>query len=170
MINPDQISIPNNTITLSKYSKLVLDSQYEAFFNEITDLTSKMCLAPVALITFVSEEAVFVQSPLKPNKAEMMPNKGRFCGVFPPEKNYFEISDTDADIAHASHEFYIEGIKAKFYAGAKIKLPLGEVIGVLCIFDIEPRTLSSIQREYLLGMARVIEKSLLTKNFLRNLV
>lgn len=170
MTTNKQNNIPQELIKHSSYSKLVLDSQFEAFFDSITDLTSKMCLVPVALITFVNTETIWVQSQVGFPFVQMLHNKGRFCGVFPRDRNYFEISDTDTDTIHESHAFYIQGKKAKFYAGAKIKLPLGETIGVLCVFDTEPRTLLKIQRDYLLGMAQVIEKALVTRNFINHVI
>ncbi|MES2826471.1 MAG: hypothetical protein V4732_22990 [Pseudomonadota bacterium] len=165
-----QKNIPDELVKHSRYSKLVVDSQFEAFFDSVTDLTSRICEAPVSLITFVNEETVWVQSQVGFPFVQMLHNKGRFCGIFPREADYFEISDTDADKIHESHAFYIRGEKAKFYAGAKIKLPLGELIGVLSVFDVTPRTLNPTQHDYLLGMAHIIEKSLVTKNFINRVI
>ncbi len=153
----------------SHLSKLVMDAKFEDFLNTITNLTSKICLAPIALITFVNDESIWIQSEGGISTAKISPNKKQFCGIFPKNKDYFEISDTNEDIVHKAHSFLIKGEKAKFYAGAKIKVPAGSnLIGVLCVFDTAPRTLIGLQREYLLGMAEVIEKALITKNFVRS--
>ena len=55
-----------------------------------------------------------------------------------------------------------------FYAGAPIKLPLGEVIGALCVFDIKPNTMSDYQKKMLVELADVISKALVMKNHLKN--
>lgn len=85
--------------------------------------------------------------------------------MFPRYEQFIEIPNTDLDKLHKEHDYLIEGIKAKYYAAARIKLPLGEVIGLLCIFDINPRSLSDKQREFLIDLARVIEKIMVTKSF-----
>lgn len=152
------------------YSKLVLDSQFEAFFDSITDLTSRLLDVPIALVTFVNEETIWVQSQAGFQIPQTLHNRKRFCGIFPQDRDLFQISDTDLDVTHENHLFLIDGKKAKFYAGVKIKLPLGEMIGVLCVFDVAPRTLTVMQRDYLIGMARIIEKALVTKNFLHRVI
>ncbi len=149
--------------------KLILDTQFETFFNSITTLTSKICNVPVAMINFVNEDTIWSQSQLGfPFKK--LHNRKRFCGVFPDDSNYFEVSNTDLDEIPLGSHLPISDNQAKFYAGAKIKLPLGEIIGVLCVFDTAPYSLTELQKDYLVGMAHVIEKALVTKNSLSRTV
>lgn len=156
-----------NSTTKSKidFSAIVLNSQFEAVFDSITTLVSKQLDAPVALITFVNEDSIWIHSEVGFPNIKVVPNKKRFCGIFPKDEHFFEIVDTDLDEEHSEPAFHIEGINAKYYAGAKINLPLGEMIGVLCIFDTNQRLLSPKQRELLIGLACVLEKILITKSF-----
>lgn len=170
MTSIKQKNPPDELVKYSHYSQLVLDSQFEEFFDSITALTSKMCIAPLSLITFVNDESIMVQSQVGYPFVKMLHNKGRFCGIFPQRGDYFEISDTDTDFIHDSHAFYINGVKARFYAGAKIKLPLGEMIGVISVIDVVPRTLYDIQRDYLMEMAHIIEKAYVIKNSLSRVI
>lgn len=55
-----------------------------------------------------------------------------------------------------------------FYAGVPIKLPLGEVIGALCVFDIKPNAMSEHQKKMLVELANVISKALVMKNHLKH--
>ena len=160
--------LPNKRLIDKHHSRLVLDSQFEAFFDTVTSLTSKLCHSPVALVTFIEDDFIWVQSQVGFPDAKMLPNRKRFCGLFPQDNNYFEVSDTSLDKVLEKHLFHIENQEAKFYAGASIKLPLGEMVGVLCVFDSKPRRLTASQRTYLVGMAQVIEKALITRNFLKH--
>ncbi len=83
--------------------------------------------------------------------------------------DYFENSSSNLNTNGGSQGLRLEESEDNFYAGARIKLPLGVMVGVLCVFDIAPRTLSLLQREYLTGMANIIEKALIISNSLHNL-
>ena len=149
----------------SDFLKIVLDSQFEAVFDSITQLVAKQLEVPIALITFVDYDFIWIYSEDGHAGEKVISNSKKFCGVFPRNEQFFEISNTDLDETHRDHEYLIDGIKAKYYAAARIKLPMGEITGLLCILDSNQRTLSQKQREFLIGLAGVIEKVLVTKSF-----
>jgi hypothetical protein len=159
---PEITTYIKNNVSLSH---IVFDSQFEAILDSITLLTSNQLNAPVCLITFVDDESIWIQSEVgSSNLPKVIPNKQKFCGIFPQDRQFYEIVDTDLDPHHKEHLFAVDGIKARYYAAARIKLPLGEMIGVLCVFDIEPRQLTSKQRDLMIDLADVIEKIFITKN------
>lgn len=118
----------------------------------------------MALITF-DDHYIWIHSDVGFLNVRVIPNRKKFCGFFPKDQGFFEIEDTDIDDCHKTHVVEIDGVHAKYYAGAKINLPLGEMIGVLCVFDIAPKKLTEKQCELLVDMADVVEKSLFTKSF-----
>ncbi len=83
---------------------------------------------------------------------------------------YLEIGDISKDEIHKDNRLNLNGQKFMFYAGAPVKLPLGEMISVVCVFDTQPRHLNEMQREVLLGLADILTKALVTKNFLGRVV
>lgn len=149
----------------TNFSQLVSDSHFETFYDSITKLIATQCECPIAMLTFVDDKFIWIQSEVGFPNPTVIPNTQRFCGYFPKELNFFEIENTDADDTHYDHMIKIDGIQAKSYAGARIKLPLGELIGILCVFDVVPRKLNKKQRELLIGMADVIEKSVVARSF-----
>lgn len=153
--------------SIHKYSEIVLESQFEVLFNTITELAATQCNAPIALITFLDSDNAWVYSKIGSPGKTTKPARNRLCKVIPKDLNFFEILDVDMDIQYHHHSLVLDAIKTKYYAGAKISLPLGEMNGVLCIFDVKKRTLTDRQRNLLLGLAQIIEKSLVTKNFLK---
>lgn len=147
------------------YSKIVLDSQYEAVFDSITQLVANHLEVPTSLITFVDYDSIWIHSEVGYSGEKVVSNNKKFCGMFPRDEQFIEIPDTDLNELHRDHDYFIEGVKAKYYAAARIKLPLGEVIGLLCIFDICPRSLNDKQREFLIDLAKIIEKIMVMKGF-----
>ena len=153
---------PRSTLNLTK---IVLESQYQEVFDSITELAASTLNAPLALITFVDECSIWIHSDTGNTEPKVVENKGTFCGIYPKNESFYEIPNTDLDFNHGNHVLHIKGVKAKYYGAARIKLPLGEMIGVLCIFDIKPRVLAQNESNFLTGLAKVIEKLLITKAF-----
>jgi hypothetical protein len=151
------------------YANLILDSQFETLFNSITELTSRVCEVPAALIVLVNNESILVQYPVGHTISHVLQDRKHFSNIFTQDMDYFESSSINLNTIGESQKSEFEYPEDIFFAGAKIKLPLGEMIGVLCVFDISPRTLSSMQREYLTGMANVIEKAFVISNSIHNL-
>jgi len=151
------------------YANLILDSQFETLFNSITELTSRVCEVPAASIVLVNNESIQLQYPVGHSISYILKDRMCFSDIFPKDMDYFEGSSINLNTIGESKKSDVEYPEDKFYAGARIKLPLGEMIGVLFVFDIAPRTLSSMQREYLTGMANVIEKALVISNSIHNL-
>lgn len=156
--------------SIHKYSEIVLESQFEVLFNTITELAATQCNAPIALITFLDSDSVWVYSKIGSPGKTTKPVRNRLCKVIPKNHNFFEILDAEIEVQYQSHVLVLDAIKTKYYAGAKINLPLGEMNGVLCIFDIKKRTVSERQKNLLLGLAKVIEKALVTKSFLKLII
>lgn len=146
-------------------TKIVLESQYQEVFDAITDLAASSLNAPLALITFVDDCSIWIHSDTDNTIPKVVNNKGMFCGIYPRDELFYEIYNTDLDFNHRNHIFHIQGVKAQYYGAARIRLPLGEMIGVLCVFDTKPRLLDKTQRNILIGLAKVIEKLLITKEF-----
>lgn len=159
--------LSNKRLIDKHHSLLMLDSQFEAFFDAVTSLTAKLCHSPVALVTFIEDDSIWIQSQIGFPDTKMLPNKKKVGAIFPKENDYFEVSHSAMDKMLKKHLFLIENQKTEFYAGAHIRLPLGEMVGVLCVFDNKPRRLTAMQRTYLVGMAKVIEKALVTRNFVK---
>lgn len=153
-----------NTIPSAVYAHLILDSQFETFYDSVTQLASKVCEVPVALITFLDDERIWIKSEFGFPVVKDIPRREVFCGLVVSNNQYLEISDTYEDELHKDHQLGIDGNIFRFYAGAPIKLPLGETIGVLCLFDTVPKSLTAQQRETLIGLADIVEKALVAKN------
>lgn len=153
--------------TISKLRQLnVLDSHYEAVYDSITDLVAKLTLMPVSLISILEEDRMWLKSTSGLKGITRIPRDNRFCDWVVSKKQYLEIEDTTLDDFHSKYLLVTgEETKFRFYAGAPITLPLGEVIGVLCVLDTKPNQLYQIQRSALIGLANLISKALVIKSY-----
>ena len=168
-------SMPTKSVLVDKdvsdlHRFLVLDSQFEILYDSITNLAAKICKVPVALITFVDDHRIWFKSEVGYSYVTDIPRSDLFCGLVAKKNEYLEIHDIDKDESHKDHDYDLDGRKFRFYAGAPVKLPLGELVGVVCVFDTKPKKLTEQQREVLLGLADILTKALVTKNFLSRVV
>lgn len=149
---------------------LVLDSQFEILYDSINNLAAKICKTPVALITLVDDHRIWFKSGAGYSYVTDIPKSDFFCGLVAKKNEYLEIEDISKDELYKDNQFELDGKKFKFYAGVPVKLPLGELIGVVCVFDTKPKSLTEQQREVLWGLADILAKALVTKNFLSRVV
>lgn len=143
----------------------VLNSQFETFYHTVIKQAAVICNVPVAMLTLVDDENIWISSDLAAPNVAQMPRKGVFCDwVVANDDQYFEVSDTPLDIHHVCHPFMIDSPNFMFYAAAPIALPMGEVIGAICIFDLKPNSMTNTQKNLLIGLADIVAKALVVRN------
>ncbi|HYN53562.1 MAG TPA: GAF domain-containing protein [Methylotenera sp.] len=146
----------------------VLNSQYESLFNSICKFATIICNVPIAMITFVDEQTVWIKIESGADGISQVPCTDAFCGWVVKNDAYLEIPDISLDPNHFSHPLVAAQPNFRFYAGAPLKLPLGEVIGTLCIFDTKPNALDETQKLVLIALAEVLNKALVFKNHIKH--
>lgn len=143
----------------------ILDSQYEAFYNSITKLAAKVTQMPVVIVTLSDENRIWIKSVMGLNGVEQATFQEMYDDWLFKTSTCSEIADISKDYMYSEHPFVNGETKFLFYAAAPITLPLGEVMGVLSIFDIKPNKLDQIQRDVLLGITQLISNALIIKSF-----
>lgn len=142
----------------------VLDSQYETFYNSINKLAALICEVPVAMLTMVDDENVWISSAVGAPGVTKIPRENAFCGWVVTNDQYLEVPDTSLDINHSCHPLVTDAPNFMFYAGTPLTLPMGEVIGALCVFDVKPNRMTMNQKTMLEGLADIVSKALVVKN------
>lgn len=169
LLNTTNLQIDNESIRISSIRKLqVLDSQFEIFYQAVTKLASTICDVPVAMITFVDDQTIWIKSAIGVPGVTQVPRENAFCGWVVTNDEYLEVPNTTLDPNHSCHPFVKDSPNFMFYAGVPLKLPLGEVIGALCVFDTKPNAMSDYQKKMLIELANVICKALVMKNHLKH--
>ena len=133
----------------------ILDTPAEQGFDELVQLASDLCGAPVALVGIVGRDRVWIKAGIGLAAAgATFPQLGLFADVI-ERGELLEIVDVrdDPRVAPAGDETF-ESLR--FFAGAPLVTDEGAVLGALCVLDHAPRSLSDQQRADLRTLAHQV--------------
>lgn len=142
---------PARLVALAHYA--ILDTAPEQAFDDIARLASMVCATPAAAVAFIDRERVWFKARIgidldqMPRSHVLDERALRAC-----ELTVF--GDLRADARGAGSSVRIDGRPMRFFAGAPLRAPDGQVIGTVCVGDVAPRTLDARQREGLDVLAR----------------
>jgi two-component system, cell cycle sensor histidine kinase and response regulator CckA len=139
--------------TLREYG--VLDTPPEPALDELTVLAAAICETPIAFISLVDEHRQWFKSKVGLDVAET-PREVSFCTYTIRQAELLIVPDTMADPRFANHPVVTGAPGIRFYAGAPLVAPGGEVLGALCVKDVVPRTLSPSQQQALRVLSRQV--------------
>ncbi len=139
--------------TLNQYQ--ILDTLSEREFDDLTQIASYICQTPVALITLVGGERLWMKSKIGFDLQEIPRDLG-FCSHTILSSEPLIVSDFTKDERFHEHPLVKEGPCARFYAGAPLITPNGMRIGSLCVLDFAPREMSKEQIQTLESLARQV--------------
>ncbi len=143
----------------------ILDTEPEEAYDNIAQLASFICDAPIVLVNFIDENRQWFKAKLGLDCREM-PRYVGLCYLCQEQCKTIVIPDTLADQEFANNPVVIDYPFVRFYAGVPLITPQGDVVGTLCVIDSEPRELSQKQIEALLALSRqIIDQLELRRNF-----
>src|SRR5215510_10842528 len=131
----------------------VLDTVPEEVFDDLTDLASHICEAPVALISLVDENRQWFKSQVGTSLKETSRDIS-FCAHAILNDGLLVISDATKDPRFSDNPMVTGPQKIRFYAGAPLVTPDGHALGTLCVLDKVPRELRPDQKQALRVLAR----------------
>jgi PAS domain S-box-containing protein len=138
--------------TLRSYE--VLDTPPEQAFDDLTLLAAQICHAPLAQISLVDEDRQWFKSRIGSDVTET-PRSIAFCAhTILHADEVMEIRDTQIDGRFEENPLVTGDPGIRFYAGAPLVAPDGQVLGALCVMDRAPRTLTSEQVAALRALSR----------------
>ena len=139
---------------LSSYQ--ILDSPSEEAFDRITGLAATIFDVPIAAINFIDETRQWSKSKVGLEICEV----GRdvsFCTHVLQQHEVLSVPDTCQDERFAANPFVQGEPHIRFYAGAPLIAPGGEVLGTLCLIDSVTRpALSAKERQMLASLAALV--------------
>ena len=141
----------------------VLDTGREAAFDDFALLAARVCDAPIALISLVDADRLFLKSnvgmpePASPGGlSREAPYANSFCGDAIRQREVFVVHDAATDTRFATYPWVTRNPHIRFYAAAPLVTPTGHAIGTLCVLDRQPRDIDSLQKDALRVMARQV--------------
>ncbi len=156
--DPSVPAVPTNEAqrleALQRYD--ILDTPNEQAFDDLTQLASLVCEAPVAMVNLVADERQWTKSAVGPVPREM-PRKLSFCAhsILQPDR-LMEVGDAMLDERFADNPLVTKADGVRFYAGVPLLSPDGFALGSLCVLDTRPRQLNDRQREALKALGRQV--------------
>lgn len=137
-------------------SYCILDTLPEEAYDDITLLASKICDAPIALVSLIDSDRQWFKSKQGLNVSETHRDHA-FCAhaIHHPE-DLLIIPDTHEDKRFTDNILVTSSPFIRFYAGAPLVTTSGDVLGTLCVIDRQPRKLSASQEKTLSSLARLV--------------
>jgi diguanylate cyclase (GGDEF)-like protein len=147
----------NETARLEELKELdILDTLPEQAYDDITFLASKICEAPIALVSLVDRDRQWFKSRLGLTASET-PRHVAFCAhaILDPA-DLLIVPDALSDPRFADNPLVTEDPSIRFYAGAPLVTSNGNALGALCVMDTETRQLTDEQTQSLQALSRQV--------------
>lgn len=137
----------------------ILDTECESDFDEIVELASQLCDAPVSVVNFIDEGRQWFKAEVGLG-VRSTPLDTSLCGHVILQDDFVEIPDTLNDPRMSDNPLCTGEPGFRFYAGAILKGANGLPLGTLCVLDHKPRALDATQRRVLQVLARQVMREL----------
>lgn len=135
---------------LQRYA--ILDTPKEGEFDEIVQFVASVCEAPAALISLLDADRQWVKAATGLGRSESLLGDS-ICASAVEVGGYVEIPDTLLDPMSCDKAPCHGEQAVRFYAGAPLVAPDGHRLGMLCVLDQHPRSLTTLQRRTIEVMA-----------------
>ncbi|MBA8915126.1 GAF domain-containing protein [Methylorubrum thiocyanatum] len=142
----------------------ILDTPPEEAFDGIVRLATRLCLTPVGLVSFVAADRQWFKARIGFPSCETDLDRS-VCKFALAEPDLLVVPDLAADLRTAANPLVTGEPFIRFYAGAPLRMPDGQVLGSLCVIDTVPRPagLSPEQRDDLRTLADQVVTQLLMR-------
>lgn len=139
-------------------SYYIMDTPREQELDEIAQIASAVCGTPVGLISFIDGERQWFKS-AHGYQIDNMPRQVSFCQhtLNRPEE-LLVVENPLNDSRFSESPLVVYDPKVRFYAGAPLVSPDGNVLGTICVLDQQPRSLTEVQQTALQNLARQVMK------------
>lgn len=143
-------------------SLLILDTPPEERFDRIAAFAAQEFGVPMALVSLVDRDRQWFKSNFG-LEARETPRNISFCGHAIALSAPLVVPDALADQRFADNPLVTGHPFVRFYAGAGLRLPYGEVVGTLCVMDSRPRVFDRLDVAVLCGVRDLVVEELLRR-------
>lgn len=133
----------------------ILDTPEESAFDDIVEVASLICEAPIAVINFIDRDRQWFKSE-KGLGVRETPLDISICAHAILQPGLFIVPDTTRDPLFTNNPLVTGEPHLRFYAGALLKSQDDYPLGTLCVLDYQPRELTERQRFALQALANQV--------------
>ena len=133
----------------------LLDGQAEPGLEDLVELAATLCETPIAAVNLLGEHLQLFKAERGLGVAEM-PLALSFCRHLHAAGEARQIEDLSQDPRFADNPLVTDPAGLRFYAGAPLRTADGVFLGTLCVFDWQPRELSTARLTGLDRLARQV--------------
>ncbi len=141
---------------------LILDTPPEERFDRISAFAAQEFGVPMALVSLVDRDRQWFKSNFG-LEARETPRDVSFCGHAVTLSAPLVVPDALADPRFADNPLVTGHPFVRFYAGAGLRLPYGQVVGTLCVMDRRPRDFDRLDLAVLCGLRDLVVEELLRR-------
>jgi two-component system NtrC family sensor kinase len=138
----------------------ILDSLPEREYQDIVQLASLICEAPIALVSLVDQDRQWFKAKVGMDAVQTERDVAFCAHALHQPDALMVVPDTSQDPRFFDNPLVTGGMQVGFYAGAPLKTGTGLVLGTLCVIDRMPRILSPAQKASLTALARQVMSQL----------
>jgi GAF domain-containing protein len=140
----------------------ILDTPPEERFDRIAAFAAQGFGVPMALDSMVDRDRQWFKSNFG-LEARETPRDISFCGHAVTLSAPLVVPDALEDPRFADNPLVTGAPYVRFYAGAGLRLPYGEVVGTLCVMDSRPRVFDRLDVAVLCGVRDLVVEELLRR-------
>lgn len=133
----------------------ILDTPEESAFDEIVEVASIICEAPIAVINFIDRDRQWFKSEKGLGVRETSLDTS-ICAHAIRQPGLLIVPDLTRDPRFADNPLVTGEPHLRFYSGALLESQDGYPIGTLCVLDYQPRELTERQRFALQALANQV--------------
>src|ERR1700761_549005 len=122
---------------------LILDTPPEERFDRVVRFAADEFDMPIVLVSLVDAKRQWFKARVGLDVCET-DRESSFCGHAIMQPQILVVDDALADERFHDNPLVVGGPRIRFYAGAPLQLPTGEIIGTLCMIDRQPRQLDEL--------------------------
>jgi GAF domain-containing protein len=138
----------------------ILDTPFEAAFDDVVHLVAYVCQTPVSLVTLVDEQRQWFKAAIGLADRETHRDVSFCAHAILDPREMLEVQDTHEDERFNTNPFVVSAPFVRFYAGVPLVSPEGHALGTLCTLDNRPRKLDDSQRQALRAIANTVSTQL----------
>jgi len=146
----------------------IIDTPQEKEFDDIVNLASQICEAPISLISLIDKNRQWFKSRIGLD-VEQTSRDVAFCDHAIKGLELFEVKDTFNDDRFKNNPLVLGDPNIRAYAGYPLRTEEGFNLGTLCVIFKEPNQLNEFQKNALRILSRRVVRELELRKKVRKL-